>query len=54
MLASFKTCVLALARDKALLDYVQRLATNVIDRARADAAYAGVLKALPAGAGSCR
>ena len=42
------------SRDRALLDYVQRLATAVIDRARADATYAGVLKALPPGAGSCR
>jgi len=42
------------ARDKALIGYVQRLASDVVKEAKADPAYAGVLKALPISAGSCR
>ncbi len=42
------------ARDKALLGYVQRLASDVVDQAKKDPAYSGVLKALPVSAGSCR
>jgi hypothetical protein len=41
-------------RDKALMDYVQRMAADVVSKARADSAYTGALKALPASASSCR
>jgi hypothetical protein len=40
--------------DKALVGYVQRLASDVVSQARADPAYAGVLKALPVSAGGCQ
>ena len=42
------------ARDKTLIDYVQRLASEVVAQAKADPAYTGVLKALNINAGSCQ
>jgi hypothetical protein len=42
------------ARDKALIDYVQRLASDVVTQAKADPTYTGVLKALNINAGSCQ
>ena len=42
------------AREKSLIDYVDRLAAEVVVRARADAVYSGALKALPSDAGTCR
>jgi len=42
------------AHDKALVGYVERLASDVVSQARADPAYAGVLKALQVSARSCR
>jgi len=41
-------------RDKALIGYVQRLASDVVSQAKADPAYTGVLKALPISTGGCR
>jgi hypothetical protein len=42
------------ARDKTLIGYVQRMAADVVTQAKADPAYAGVLKALPVSTGGCR
>ena len=42
------------ARDKSLVEYVQRLAADVVTQARKDPGYTGVLKVLPISAGGCR
>jgi hypothetical protein len=42
------------AQEQALIDHVRRLASDVVSQARADAAYSGVLKALPVSVGGCK
>jgi hypothetical protein len=42
------------ANDEALVAYVRELASDVVTQAKANPAYAGVLKALPINQGGCR